>query len=75
MLQSVDINGEAAANAAKEPCRPMASIKIRAVNSRFMNWSLTGTRNRRKPSVRRVTLRPKSGEVYVRNRKHLTIRY
>jgi hypothetical protein len=32
--QCVDINGEVAANAATEPCRPMASIKIRTMSSR-----------------------------------------
>jgi hypothetical protein len=39
--QSVDIDGEVAANAAIEPCRPMANIKIRAMISRFMPHELS----------------------------------
>jgi len=46
--QSVDINGEVAANAAIEPCKPMASIKIRTMSPRCILGSLTGMANRRK---------------------------
>jgi hypothetical protein len=50
--QSVDINGEIAANAVREPCRPMTIIRIRTTSSRFIPQSLTGTANRCKPSPR-----------------------
>jgi hypothetical protein len=48
-----------AANAASEPCRPMAIIRIRITSSRFIPQSLTGTANQRKPSPRseRLTIR------------------
>lgn len=48
--QSVDINGEVAANAAIEPCSPMAIIKTRATSSRFIPQSLAGAAIRRKLS-------------------------
>jgi hypothetical protein len=52
--QSVDIKGEVAANAAKEPCRPTAKTKIRAMSPRFIRQSLTGTAGRRKLPARTV---------------------
>jgi hypothetical protein len=39
--QSVDIRGEIPANATTEPCRPIASITMRAMNWRFMTGILT----------------------------------
>jgi hypothetical protein len=40
LWQSVDIKGEAAANAATELCRPMASITMTAMSRRFMGLKI-----------------------------------
>jgi hypothetical protein len=58
--QSADINGEVEANAALDPCRPMAIIKIRAISSRFMRPSIAVTMTERKLSRRTATLHSKA---------------
>jgi hypothetical protein len=50
LWQSVDITGEVAANAAIEPCRPMASINMTAMSWRFMGTKIIPGVHRRKLS-------------------------
>jgi hypothetical protein len=65
--QTADINGEVEANAAIDPCRPMAIIKIRAMSSRFMRQSIAVMVAARKPSRRTVAHHSKAAKKPARN--------